>query len=68
MGVASYLLEVLERIAIENKYSGFSATVLRQNTAMLRVFKKRFPNAKLSTQSGSDVRIQMEFADRIGKT
>jgi acyl-CoA hydrolase/GNAT superfamily N-acetyltransferase len=67
MGVASYLLEVLERIAIENQYSGFSATVLRENTAMLRVFMKRFPNAKLSTQSGSDVRIQMEFGDRNAK-
>ena len=39
MGIASYLLEVLETIAKENKYTGFSATVLSENSAMIHVFK-----------------------------
>jgi acyl-CoA hydrolase/ribosomal protein S18 acetylase RimI-like enzyme len=60
-GVASYLLEILEKIAKENSYSSFSASVLRENTAMIRVFKKRYPNAKISVQGGAELRIQMDF-------
>lgn len=63
MGVASYLLEVLEKIARENQYFRFSATVLRENTAMIKVFKKRYPNLKISAQNGSDILIIMDFAD-----
>jgi RimJ/RimL family protein N-acetyltransferase len=70
LGVATYLLEMLEKIARENHYLSFSATVLRENAAMIRVFKKRFPNAKLSVNSGSDIRILMNFNDperRVGQ-
>jgi hypothetical protein len=28
---------------------------------MIRVFKKRFPNAAISVNSGSDLRIMMNF-------
>jgi len=63
LGVATYLLEMLEKIARENHYLSFSATVLRENAAMIRVFKKRFPNAKLAVNSGSDIRILMDFND-----
>lgn len=63
MGVASYLLAVLEKIARENQYFRFSATVLRENTAMIKVFKKRYPNLKISAQNGSDILIIMDFAD-----
>ena len=65
MGIASYLLEVLENIAKENKYIGFSATVLSENAAMIHVFKKRYPNAKVKMMSGSDMLILMDFADSI---
>jgi len=34
---------------------------LRENAAMIRVFKKRFPNAKISMNSGSELRILMDF-------
>jgi acyl-CoA hydrolase/RimJ/RimL family protein N-acetyltransferase len=61
LGVASYLLEILENIAKENHYRSFCATVLRENAAMIRVFKKRFPNADISVSSGSDLRILMDF-------
>jgi RimJ/RimL family protein N-acetyltransferase len=62
MGIASYLLEVLERIAKENQYRRFSATVLRQNAAMIQVFKKRYPNLKISTQDGHEILMIMDFA------
>ena len=63
MGIASYLLAVLEDIARENQFTSFSASVLRENTAMLHVFKKRYPNAKTSLNGGSDVSIVMNFSD-----
>jgi acyl-CoA hydrolase/GNAT superfamily N-acetyltransferase len=63
MGVGSYLLDLLERIAKQNGYSAFGATVLRENANMLRVFKKRYPNAKIKFSAGSEVQVQMDFAD-----
>ena len=62
MGIASFLLEVLEKIARENHYKGFSATVLRENSSMIRVFKNRFPQAKISSGGGSDLKIEMDFS------
>ncbi|MBC2710951.1 MAG: GNAT family N-acetyltransferase [Desulfosarcina sp.] len=63
MGIASFLLADLERIAKENNFKAFSATVLRENIAMLHVFKKRYPNAKVS--GGNDVTIIMDFDDAV---
>jgi GNAT superfamily N-acetyltransferase len=63
MGIAAYLLEILEKIAKENHYNGFCATVLRENKAMIHVFKKRFPNARISSGGGSDLRIEMDFGE-----
>jgi acyl-CoA hydrolase len=65
MGIASYLIEILEKIAKENHYTSFSASVLRENSAMIRVFKKRYPNAKISVNSGSDLLIRMDFTDAV---
>jgi acyl-CoA hydrolase/GNAT superfamily N-acetyltransferase len=45
-GIASYLLAELEKIAKENHFKGFAATVLRENAAMLHVFKKGMPTRK----------------------
>ncbi len=61
MGIASYLLEVLEKIAKENNYRGFSATVLRENSAMIHVFKKQYPSAKVLMEGGGDITILMDF-------
>jgi acyl-CoA hydrolase len=61
-GIASYLLEILEKIAKENQYSSFCATVLRENSAMIQVFKNRFPKANISSSGGSDLKIEMDFA------
>ena len=64
MGIASYLLEVLEKIAKENSYTGFSATVLAENAAMIHVFKKRYPNVKTKMIGGSDLSVLMDFEDK----
>lgn len=62
-GLASYLLEQLEIIARENLYKGFFATTLRENEAMIHVFRRRYPNAKV-VSSSSDVMIYMDFDDK----
>ncbi|MFZ2040608.1 MAG: GNAT family N-acetyltransferase [Desulfobacterales bacterium] len=65
MGVASYLLGELERIAALNDYKKFTATVLRENQGMQHVFKKRYPNARILFNTGSDVSILMDFDDAV---
>ncbi len=60
-GIASYLLEELERIAIENGYKGFAASVMKENSPMIHIFKNRYPNAKVALSSEDDYRIQMDF-------
>lgn len=61
MGIASYLLEFLERIAKENSFKGFTATVLKKNDAMIHVFKERYPNGRSVMGSGDSVVFQMDF-------
>jgi GNAT superfamily N-acetyltransferase len=61
MGVASYLLEILEKIAKENDYEQFEATVLKENQAMLNVFRKRYPAARIKTTGGNEVSVHMPF-------
>jgi len=61
LGVTSLMLPLLESIAKENKFRGFVATVLKGNRAMMRVFLKRYPDAKVDTSSGLDNTIVMDF-------
>jgi len=61
MGVASHFLVKLEVIARENDYKGFTATVLKENAAMLKVFKRQYPDAKVSMSGGSDMSVTMDF-------
>lgn len=68
MGVASYLLAVLEKIAKKNQYTHFSATVLRENAAMIQVFKKRYPNLKIASQDSSEILIIMDLANSNAPT
>jgi acyl-CoA hydrolase/GNAT superfamily N-acetyltransferase len=62
-GVGSYLLGQLERIARENGFTAFAATVLRENASMLKVFKKRYPTCRHRFNSGNEVIVHMDFAD-----
>lgn len=61
MGVTSHMLPQLEAIAKENGFKGFTASVLKENQAMLRVFKKRYPNAKIEAGGGIDMTLIMDF-------
>lgn len=65
-GVASHLLGVLEKIARENDYKGFTASVLWENKAMLHVFRKRYPNMEVKG-TGREVVIDMDFEHRTSK-
>ena len=62
MGLASSLLEQLERIAQKNGFTRFTATTLRENASMCHVFKKRYPNAAFRHE-GSEIEILMDFND-----
>jgi acyl-CoA hydrolase/GNAT superfamily N-acetyltransferase len=61
MGIGSHLLAKLEEIAKENGYKGFIASVLKENSTMIHVFKKRYPNARILRGEGGDVMIEMDF-------
>jgi GNAT superfamily N-acetyltransferase len=66
-GVATHLLKELEKIAKENNFVGFNATALRENIAMLRVFKKRYPNLKTSHTYTNEITIKMLFSDAVDR-
>ncbi|WDN88581.1 hypothetical protein BuS5_01549 [Desulfosarcina sp. BuS5] len=59
-GIASFLLDELEKLAIENDFQGFAAYILADNKAMLHVLNKRYPDAKKSHENGS-VFLVMDF-------
>jgi acyl-CoA hydrolase/GNAT superfamily N-acetyltransferase len=61
--IASHFLEDLEKIALQNGYKSFGASVLKDNSAMIHVFRKRYPNAKVSLSAEDDYRIHMDFFD-----
>jgi len=63
MGTASFMLEMLEGIARENDYTGFTATVLKENAAMLHVFRKQYPQAKINASGGGEIEIIVDFKD-----
>ncbi len=64
MGIASYLLAQLEAIARENAYNCFVATVLQENRAMLKTFRRRYPHARFKRGGGDEVAVVMPFAPR----
>lgn len=61
MHVASFLLGMLEDIARENNFIGFTASVLRENGAMVHVFRKRYPKLKTTVSSGNEITMKMDF-------
>ncbi len=60
LGIASYLLQQLEKIARSNGFSGFVATTLNQNTSMLHIFQKHYPEATIQ-HDGEMLEITMPF-------
>jgi RimJ/RimL family protein N-acetyltransferase len=64
MGISSFLLGILEKIAQENEYRTFVASVLRENSRMINVFTKRYPQAKIEEQYDGEVKISMELSSK----
>lgn len=60
-GIASGMLPILEDIAIQNGFKGFSAVVLQKNRSMLNIFKKRYPHAKFDRSAGGEIQVIMDF-------
>ncbi|MFP4650609.1 MAG: GNAT family N-acetyltransferase, partial [Desulfobacterales bacterium] len=61
MGIGTYMLEMLEKIARENRYNSFTATVLSENKAMTRVFEKRYPDCTIKRGYSGELEIFMPF-------
>ncbi|MFP3999453.1 MAG: GNAT family N-acetyltransferase [Desulfobacterales bacterium] len=61
MGLGTYMLGLLEKIAKENKYKAFTATVLSENKAMIRVFEKHYPDCKIKRGFSGEIEIHMPF-------
>ncbi|MCK5310689.1 MAG: GNAT family N-acetyltransferase, partial [Desulfobacteraceae bacterium] len=61
MGVGTRLLEILEEIAKKNNFTGFTAIVLAENNKMIKVFKKRYPNAKFTRGGSGEIDVEMPF-------
>ncbi len=59
-GIGSRMVDILEKIARENGYKGFSAYVLRENLSMLHIFRKRYPNCKI-TPMGETLFMEIDF-------
>jgi acyl-CoA hydrolase/RimJ/RimL family protein N-acetyltransferase len=64
-GIASHMLPLLETIARGNGFHRFTASVLKENQAMLKVFKKRYPKAKVESGGGIDITIIMDFDEAV---
>ena len=60
LGIATYLLSTLKRIAMENGFCEFFAITLKSNKRMLSVFKKVFPDVR-TIIDGSEVMVYMTF-------
>ncbi|MBW1987998.1 MAG: GNAT family N-acetyltransferase [Deltaproteobacteria bacterium] len=64
LGICSYLLKSLEKIARENGYTGFAATVLPDNVPMLKVFEKHYPHLTSRREPGGELYLEMPFPDK----
>jgi RimJ/RimL family protein N-acetyltransferase len=61
MGIASHLLIQLERIAMENGFKGFTATVLKNNDAMIKVFDRHYGDRLTVQKTGYELVVAMDF-------
>jgi len=59
-GLGSHLLRELEKIAKENSYKGFVADVLKENSRMIHVFRKRYPKSRSTFEHG-EITLEMKF-------
>ena len=60
-GIATFMLNCLEKIARKNNYTGFTAIVLAENRKMISVFKKTYPHAAFVRGEGGEIEVAMPF-------
>lgn len=65
LGIATQMLSLLEKIAKVNGFKGFSATILKENSAMEHVFLKQYPDAQVRYIGGSETLILMPFDGKM---
>jgi acyl-CoA hydrolase/GNAT superfamily N-acetyltransferase len=61
LGIGSYLLKILEKIARENQYIGFSASVLPENKAMQKIFHQHYPDARVFNVNENEIKFLINF-------
>ena len=61
MGISTFLIKLLEKIAKENRYRGFTATVMEENAPMIHIFKKHYPAAEFLREGGGILSVKMDF-------
>jgi len=61
LGIASFMLKLLENIAKENNFIGFTAVVFKENQSMINVFKKHYPELTTVKDDGIEVALKMKF-------
>ncbi|EKD34516.1 MAG: acetyl-CoA hydrolase/transferase [uncultured bacterium] len=59
-GIAGYVMRQLQKVASANGYEGFYATMLSENTAMLSLCRKIFPDAKIDRLE-DEIEVWMKF-------
>ena len=59
-GIAGYIMRQLQQVASANGFEGFYATMLPENTAMLSLCRKIFPNVK-AERLQDEIEVWMEF-------
>ncbi len=60
-GIGSYLLKLIEKIARENHYIGFSASVLPENKAMQKIFHQHYPDAMVFNVNENEIKFLINF-------
>ena len=61
IGISSFLLEYLADIAKDWGVRGFTAYVMKDNTSMIKVFEKLFPNLEMTPDEPGIYHVTMKF-------
>jgi hypothetical protein len=54
-------LKILDKIARENQYIGFSASVLPENKAMQKIFHEHYPDARVFNINENEIKFLINF-------
>jgi acyl-CoA hydrolase len=63
LGIATYMIRLLSRIGIKRGVKVFAAEILSSNRAMMRVFRKVFPNLESVYEEGGSYSLAMPLSD-----